>query len=160
GGYPYIDVSITSIVNELGRYPINGTSTPAPTQLQFSAVVPPEIDPVIIRERGFIDSDVDLIAIRQCAAIEMPVPGSNALNLTLGILATFNNADYVRAIVDLQGFVRATRKVNAGTGTKGGGDLSHDVTISADFALQAEAEDEQNLTKVMSPRRVWQAIAK
>lgn len=160
GGYPEIDDEITSLVNELGRYPISGTSTPAPTQRQFSAVVPPELGPAVIRERGLIDSEGDLIAIAQAEPIEMPAPGPNAVSVTVGILATFNNADYVRAIVDLQGFVRATRKVTAGIGLKGGGDLTTDVTIDADFALQADAEDEQNLAKVMSPRRTWQAIAK
>src|SRR5699024_5683155 len=138
---------ITSLGNELGSYPINGTSTPAPTQRQFSAVVPPEIGPAVIRERGLIDSDGDLIGIAQAEPIEMPAPGPNAVSVTVGILATLNNADYVRAIVDLQGFVRTTRKVIAGTGLTGGGALTTDVTIDADFALQADAEDEQSLAK-------------
>lgn len=131
GGYPAIDDSVTSLVNELGRYPINGTSTPAPTQRQFSAVVPPELGPAIIRERGLIDSDGDLIAIAQAEPIEMPAPGPNAVSVTVGILATFNNADYVRAIVDLQGFVKTNRKIIAlkDTGLGGGGELSEDVEI-------------------------------
>src|SRR5699024_1698947 len=112
-------------------YPINGTSTPAPTQRQFSAVMPPDIGPAVIRERGLIDSDGDLIAIAQAEPIEMPSPGPNAVSVTLGILATFNNADYVRAIVDLQGFVQNSRKIIVlnNTGMGGGGELSEDVEI-------------------------------
>src|SRR5699024_11823643 len=63
--------------------------------------------------------------------IEMPSPGPNAVSVTLGILATFNNADYVRAIVDLQGFVQNSRQIIVlnNTGMGGGGELSEDVEI-------------------------------
>src|SRR5699024_6157389 len=158
GGYPEIDDEITSLVNELGRYPINGTSTPAPTQRQVSAVVPPEIGPAVIRERGLIDSDGDLIAIAQAEPIEMPAPGPNAVSVTVGILATFNNADYVRAMGDLQGFVRTTRKVIAGTGLTGGGALSDDVSIDADIATEGESRNSASDNKLMTPNKVFRAI--
>jgi hypothetical protein len=55
--------------------------------------------------------------------------------------------------------VRTSRTVSAGTGLTGGGDLSADRTLSADFATQAEAEAGTNTTKLMNPLRTAQAIS-
>jgi hypothetical protein len=54
--------------------------------------------------------------------------------------------------------VRTSRTVSAGTGLTGGGDLSADRTLSADFATQAEAEAGTNTTKVMTPERTAQHV--
>ena len=63
------------------------------------------------------------------------------------------------AWVLVQAFVRGNRTVFAGTGLTGGGDLSANRTIAADFATQAEAETRTAADKVMSPLRVAQEIA-
>lgn len=55
--------------------------------------------------------------------------------------------------------VPPTREVSAGTGLAGGGDLSANRTLSADFASQAEAEAGTVTDKVMSPLRTAEAIA-
>lgn len=52
-----------------------------------------------------------------------------------------------------------TRTVTAGTGLTGGGDLTADRTIAADFATEAEALAGTATDKVMSPARVADAIA-
>ena len=54
--------------------------------------------------------------------------------------------------------VPTARAINAGTGLAGGGDMSNDRTISADFATQAEAESGTSFSKVMTPQRTKQAI--
>jgi hypothetical protein len=64
------------------------------------------------------------------------------------------------AWVLLQAYVKATRQVFAGTGLTGGGDLSANRTISADVATQAEAEAGISSSKLMTPQRTAQAIAK
>lgn len=51
-----------------------------------------------------------------------------------------------------------TRAITGTGGLTGGGDLSQDRTISADFATQAQAEAGTNAEKVMSPQRTRQAI--
>ncbi len=63
------------------------------------------------------------------------------------------------AWVLLQAFVRGNRTVFAGAGLTGGGDLSANRTIAADFASQAEAEVGTSSTKLMTPQRTNQAIA-
>ncbi|HEV8077856.1 MAG TPA: hypothetical protein VGP45_05675, partial [Marinobacter sp.] len=57
------------------------------------------------------------------------------------------------------GTVPSSRQVATGTGLAGGGDLSADRTLSADFASQAEAEAGTATDKVMSPLRTAEAIA-
>lgn len=44
--------------------------------------------------------------------------------------------------------------ISAGTGLTGGGDLTTDRTISADFASQSEAQTGSSAAKIMSPARV------
>ena len=53
-----------------------------------------------------------------------------------------------------------TRTVTAGTGLTGGGDLTEDRTIAADFATVAEALAGTATDKVMSPARVAQVAGK
>lgn len=145
GGYPAIDDSVTSLVNELGRYPISGTGAPVPTQRQFSANVDSSIGPAVIRERGLIDSDGDLIAIAQTSPISIPDPASpEAIDIIVSILVTFNNADFVKAVVELQSYVHSNRKVNAGSGLEGGGDLTEDRTLDVKFGDTAGTAAEGN----------------
>ena len=62
------------------------------------------------------------------------------------------------AFVVGQDYTKQTRTVFAGAGLTGGGDLSANRTIAADFATQAEAEAGTSSIKLMTPERVSQAI--
>lgn len=155
GGYPSIDDEITSLVNELGRFPVAGVSIPAPTQRQLSATIDTSIGPAVIRERGLIDSEGDLIAIAQAEPIEIPAPGgASVVDLSISIIATFNNTEHVRAVVNVQSYVRSSRSILAGTGLKGGGNLSENRTIYADIATDEEALAGESDTKLITPRKI------
>lgn len=65
----------------------------------------------------------------------------------------------LRTAQAVAGKVSATRAITAGTGLSGGGDLTADRQLSADFASQAEAEAGVSTSKVMHPLRVKQSIA-
>jgi hypothetical protein len=60
--------------------------------------------------------------------------------------------------ITLDNLVEDGRQVTVGTGLTGGGDLSSDVTINANVASQAEAEEGTASTKLMTPQRTSQAI--
>ncbi len=79
----------------------------------------------------------------------------NALMVALHIAA---DAAAARATLGA-GDVQSTRTITAGAGLTGGGDLTADRTIAADFANQTEAEAGASTTKIMSPARVANAIA-
>lgn len=64
--------------------------------------------------------------------------------------------DGTEAIVEL---VNSGRLISAGTGLTGGGSLAANRTLSANIASQAEAEAGTVSTKLMTPKRVAQAIA-
>lgn len=64
------------------------------------------------------------------------------------------------AYVIAQNYTKQTRAISVGSGLTGGGDLTADRTIAADFASQVEAEAGTNSTKVMTPERTAQALLK
>ena len=64
------------------------------------------------------------------------------------------------AYVIAQNYTKQTRTISVGSGLTGGGNLTADRTIAADFASQAEAEAGTNSTKVMTPERTAQALLK
>lgn len=59
-----------------------------------------------------------------------------------------------------QNYAKQTRQLFAGTGLTGGGDLSGNRTFAADVATQSEAEAGTSSTKLMTPQRTAEAIAK
>lgn len=62
------------------------------------------------------------------------------------------------AFVIGQNYTKQTRTVFAGAGLTGGGDLSANRTIAADFATQLEAEAGTSNAKLMTPQRTAQAF--
>lgn len=83
------------------------------------------------------------------------------LNPSLGVLRSSNNLSDVQnsstALSNLNG-VPTTRQVNTGTGLLGGGNLSGNLTISANIATTPEAIAGTNNTKLMTPLRTKEAI--
>lgn len=152
GGYPHIDETITSLVNEIYRSTISGVSATAPGQRQFTAYVDSSIGSTIIRERGLIDADGDLIAIAQSEPLHIPaLGGPNIVDIQVSIVAAFSNTDHVRAVVDVQSYVRNARKVNTGSGLKGGGNLLQDLNLEVVFATSEQAKEGEAGDVVMSP---------
>lgn len=123
---------------------------------------------------AFIAEHADVVAAIQAiaadtasaatdAAIAALVGGAPAALDTLNELAAAlaNNADFAATVTAaLAAKAPTSRKVSVGTGLSGGGDLSANRTIAANIASQAEAEAGAATTKLMTPQRVAQAIAK
>lgn len=176
GGYSPLNDQMTSLVNERARVgavgPIRRANERSLIGFQGVFTSAAITETFIAREVAVFDEAGDMIAIGQIVEIAHPAD-DDAFESTLGLYIETENTENITAVLDTsllptmeyldtrlaEKADKATRIV-ASTGLTGTGDLSEDVTLKADFALQSEAEDEQNLTKVMSPRRVWQAIAK
>lgn len=86
-----------------------------------------------------------------------------AQRATLGLGSVDNTSDAAKPVstaqqAALDGKVSTVRQVNTGTGVQGGGALSGDLTISCDFASQAEAEAGLATDKPLNSLRTAQAI--
>ncbi|WP_217352005.1 hypothetical protein, partial [Ruegeria sp. HKCCD8929] len=71
-------------------------------------------------------------------------------------------SDLQNLILQVQGtdaYVPVERKVSPGVGMTGGGDMSLDRVLTVDFATKAEAEAGVSETKVISPKRLSEALA-
>lgn len=62
-------------------------------------------------------------------------------------------------VTDLGNKVATSRLINTGDGLAGGGNLTGDLTLTADYASQAQAEAGTDTAFAMNPLRVAQAIA-
>ncbi|ALN73531.1 hypothetical protein [Aureimonas sp. AU20] len=85
--------------------------------------------------------------------------GALYFNAASNEMRVWNGAAWQSPVPAAADYVPKTRLVSTGTGLTGGGDLSADRTISADFATQAEAQAGTATGKSMNPLRVAQAIA-
>ncbi|MCG7518846.1 phage tail protein [Ruegeria sp. Ofav3-42] len=142
----------TALLNEQGRKPVqaSGTVDGALNTAFFEILLETTEGPFIIREAGLFDKDGDLIAI---ARYDPPVNQvKDATSSLIRIHVLFS--DLQNLVLQVQGtdaYVPNERKIIAGTGLQGGGDLGQDRTLAVAFATEAEAQAGAKPDKVISP---------
>lgn len=127
----------TSLQSEVVRKPVqaSGTVNGAPNTAFFDCLLEAEDGPYTIREGGLFDQDGDLIAIiKYDPPVNKPVPASGqTVEALMRAHVVFSDlANLVIRINAINAFVAAERRVDTGTGLKGGGDLSQDRTHELD----------------------------
>ncbi|MBT2130125.1 phage tail protein [Aliiroseovarius lamellibrachiae] len=142
----------TALLNETGRKDVQGTGQVAEAlnTAFFEILLDANEGPFVIREAGLFDVDGDLIAI---AKYDPPVnKPKDTVSALLRIHVVFSDLEnLILQVQSTDAYVPVERKVTAGAGLAGGGDLSGDRTVVVDFATQAEALAGVAATKVISP---------
>lgn len=149
----------TTLLNEVGRKQIqgNGLVQDALNTAFFEILLDANEGPFVIRESGLFDSDGDLVAIaRYDPPINKPKDTVTALVRIHVVFSDLENL--VLQVQSSDAYVPVERVITVGNGLNGGGDLSTNRTISADFASPAEALAGTSTTKVMSPARVKTSV--
>lgn len=142
----------TSLLNEVGRKSVQGSGVVDGVRngAFFEVLLDIDDGPFVIREAGLFDNDGDLIAV---CYYDPPVnkPRDTATAL-LRVHVVFSDLQNLLLKVEsTDAFVPVERKVIAGNGLRGGGDLSADVTLGADFASVLEARAGGKPDKIISP---------
>ncbi len=149
----------TALENEQGRKPVSaqGVTEGALNTAYFEILLAEDEGPFVIREAGLFDADGDMIAV---AMYDPPVNKPlNTVSAHLRINVVFSDLENLIIHVDVSTtYASADRTLTAGTGLKGGGDLTADRSFALDFATEAQALAGALATKAMSPLRVAQAI--
>ncbi len=150
-----------ALQNEVGRKPINGTGNVenALNTAFFEIILDVAEGPYVIREAGLFDEDGDLFAIvKYDPPINKPADSVSAL---LRITIAFSNLEnLILQVQSVDAYASSDRKVIAGTGLLGGGDLTSDRTFETDFATLAEALAGQLTTKSITPATLAAALGK
>lgn len=128
----------TALRSEIGRHAVSAKgATDNDNEVFFRLELGVDDGPYpSIREAGVVDADGDLIAI-----VHYPVPVSKptGFSLTLDVVVVFSDIDNLILRTEASStLVPEERKIKAGVGLKGGGDLSADRALSVDFASSAE----------------------
>lgn len=153
GSLPTPSAARTALVKEVHRVGINviGVDSDNPHWLVIEAVLPPEVGGWMIREVGVYDSEGDLIVYgnypetykpllsegsgrTQTVRIIMQVSDTEAVTLTVDPSVVLATHEYVaqQIAAQTQHLTPKSRKVKAGDGLTGGGDLTADRTFSVD----------------------------
>jgi phage-related tail fiber protein len=147
GTDPIPDEQQTQLINEHRRAPLNQLKVdPAnPNIIIAEQVIPENVGGWWIREVGLYDADDDLVAVANCAPSFKPLlsQGSGRTQVVRMNLIVSNTANVTLRIDP--SVVLATRG------------YVDSLTVRAS---QAEAETGEENSKIMTPRRVFQAIAK
>ncbi|MBF9049880.1 hypothetical protein GTA62_13095 [Roseobacter sp. HKCCD9010] len=148
-----------ALENEQGRKPVSaqGVTEGALNTAFFEVLLAENEGPFVIREAGLFDADGDMIAV---AMYDPPVNKPlNTVSAHLRINVVFSDLENLIIRVDVStAYASADRTLTAGTGLKGGGDLTEDRTFALDFATKAQALAGERADKAMSPLRVDEAI--
>lgn len=155
----------------------SGTSNPATVYADTSGTAHPR--PVVADAQGtfpavyIISTDQIKVTVKTPTGDVVngypidPVPTSatgatNALQIAFTPISNNTGTTVAEAIENnsdaIATFPPATRKVTAGVGLTGGGDLSADITLNTEFETQANAEAGTGADKVMTAERTKQAI--
>ncbi|WP_176472051.1 phage tail protein [Vreelandella alkaliphila] len=153
GSLPTPSAARTTLVKEVHRVGINviGVDSDNPHWLVIEAVLPPEVGGWMIREVGVYDSEGDLIVYgnypetykpllsegsgrTQTVRIIMQVSDTEAVTLTVDPSVVLATHEYVaqQIAAQTQHLTPKSRKIQAGDGLRGGGDLTADRTLSVD----------------------------
>lgn len=150
-----------ALLNEVGRKLVQGTGL-VPDALNtafFEILLDVEEGPFVIREAGLFDEDGDLIAV---AKYDPPVnKPKDTVTALIRINVVFSDLEnLILKVQSTDAYVPVERRVGAGNGLIGGGDLSGDRVLAVAFATKADAEAGTSETKVMSPKRVAEWLKK
>lgn len=141
-----------ALQNEQGRKPVqaSGLVPNANNTAFFDIFLDENEGPFTIREVGLFDADGDMIGIAHFdPAVAKPL---NTVTALIRVHVLFSDLEnLVLKIQSVNAFVPAERRIDTGNGLTGGGDLSANRTLAADFATTAEARAGVSTTKVLSP---------
>ncbi|WP_299773123.1 phage tail protein [uncultured Tateyamaria sp.] len=149
----------TALENEQGRKPVaaRGVTAGALNTAFFEVLLAEDEGPFVIREAGLFDTEGDMIAV---AYYDPPVNKPlTTVSAHLRINVVFSDLENLIIHVDVSTtYASANRTLTAGTGLKGGGDLTADRAFALDFATKADALAGVRADKAMPPLRVAQVI--
>lgn len=149
----------TALLNETGRKDVQGTGQVAEAlnTAFFEILLDANEGPFVIREAGLFDVDGELIAI---AKYDPPInKPKDTVSALLRIHVVFSDLEnLILQVQSTDAYVPVERKVTAGAGLAGGGDMSEDRELAVAFATTSEAIAATSTTKTMSPKRVKEAM--
>jgi len=141
-----------ALENEQGRKAVQGSGLVhnANNTAFFEILLDVEEGPYTVRETGLFDSEGDLIAI---AHYDPPVnKPKDTVSALIRIHVLFSDLqNLVLQVLGTDAYVPVERRIIAGSGLVGGGDLAADRNLAVDFATQAEVLAGLLTEKAISP---------
>jgi len=132
----------TALLNEVHRVNLAGQGVlDDATAAYFDAYLPAAVGGFVIREHGLLTADGTLVAIGvRDPGVPKADPASGAADdFTYRIDVFYQHLDALAVTIDPVHGLTAERRVDTGTGLKGGGALIQNLTLEADFATMPEA---------------------